>query len=97
MPDPYASIAQADEALQVKLAEVLELRAADPQQRTMIDAYLSAFELPKDAIALSRWTTFPFVVRDRRRSRSGVRRRLVRPRRLPYDFVPSAQPRAGAS
>ena len=52
MPDPYASIAQADEALQVKLAEVLELRAADPQQRTMIDAYLSALELPKDAIAL---------------------------------------------
>jgi hypothetical protein len=40
MSDPYASIAQADEALQVKLAEVLELRAADPQQRTMIDAYL---------------------------------------------------------
>ena len=52
MPDPYASIAQADEALQVKLAEVLELRAADPQQRTMIDAYLSALELPKDAVAL---------------------------------------------
>lgn len=52
MPDPYASIAQADEALQTKLAEVLELRAADPQQRTMIDAYLSALELPKDAIAL---------------------------------------------
>ena len=52
MPDPYASIAQADEALQAKLAEVLELRAADPQQRAMIDAYLSELELPNDAIAL---------------------------------------------
>jgi hypothetical protein len=47
MSDPYASIAQADEALQVKLAEVLELRAADPQQRTMIDAYLSAPNCPR--------------------------------------------------
>ena len=52
MPDPYASIAQADEALQARLAVVLELRAADPQQRAMIDAYLSELELPHDAIAL---------------------------------------------
>ncbi|HEY6676670.1 MAG TPA: methyltransferase domain-containing protein [Terrimicrobium sp.] len=52
MPDPYASIAQADEALQARLADVLELRAADPQQRAMIDAYLSELELPDDAIAL---------------------------------------------
>ena len=35
MPDPYASIAQADEALQTRLAGVLELRAADPQQRAI--------------------------------------------------------------
>ena len=52
MPDPYASIAQADEALQAKLAGVLELRAVDPQQRAMIDAYLSEVELPNDASAL---------------------------------------------
>ena len=32
MPDPYASIAQADEALQARLADVLEPCAADPQQ-----------------------------------------------------------------
>ena len=31
MPDPYASIAQADEALQARLAGILELRAADIQ------------------------------------------------------------------
>ena len=52
MPDPYASIAQADEALQARLTEVLELRAADPQQRAMIDAYLSELELPHNASAL---------------------------------------------
>jgi hypothetical protein len=52
MPDPYASIVQADEALQARLADVLELRATDPQQRAMINAYLSELELPDDAIAL---------------------------------------------
>jgi ubiquinone/menaquinone biosynthesis C-methylase UbiE len=52
MPDPYASIAQADEALQARLADVLELRAADPQQRAMIHAYLSELELPQNATAL---------------------------------------------
>jgi ubiquinone/menaquinone biosynthesis C-methylase UbiE len=52
MPDPYAFIAQADESIQTKLAGVLELRAADPQQRAMLDAYLSEINLPSGAIAL---------------------------------------------
>jgi|RhiMetdeSRZDD1v2_1073273.scaffolds.fasta_scaffold688576_2 SAM-dependent methyltransferase len=52
MPDPYASIAQADEALQTRLAGVLELRAADPQQRAMLNAYLSEIQLPSAAIVL---------------------------------------------
>ena len=52
MPDPYASIAQAEEALQARLAGVLELRAADPQQRAMLNAYLSEIQLPSAAIAL---------------------------------------------
>jgi len=52
MPDPYASIAQADESLQTRLAEVLELRAADLQQRAMLDAYLSELQLQNAAIAL---------------------------------------------
>jgi ubiquinone/menaquinone biosynthesis C-methylase UbiE len=52
MPDPYASIAQADAALQAQLARVLELRAADPQQRVMLNAYLSEVRLPSEAIAL---------------------------------------------
>ena len=52
MPDPYASIAQADQGLQTRLADVLELRAADPQQRAMLNAYLSELQLPSEARAL---------------------------------------------
>jgi ubiquinone/menaquinone biosynthesis C-methylase UbiE len=52
MPDPYAFIDQADEALQARLAGVLELRAADPQQRAMLNAYLSEIQLPGEAVAL---------------------------------------------
>lgn len=52
MPDPYASIASADAALQTRLAAVLELRAADPQQRAMLDAYLSDVQLPDSAVVL---------------------------------------------
>ena len=40
MPDPYTFIAQADMVMQTRLADVLELRAADPQQRVMLNAYL---------------------------------------------------------
>ena len=52
MPDPYASIAEADAALQERLATVLELRASEPQQRAMLDAYLSEVRLPDSARAL---------------------------------------------
>jgi ubiquinone/menaquinone biosynthesis C-methylase UbiE len=52
MPDPYASISLVDSALQARLATVLELRAADPQQRAMLDAYLSDVRLPDSAAAL---------------------------------------------
>jgi SAM-dependent methyltransferase len=40
MPDVYLTIAQAPEAVQRQLGDVLELRAADAQQRAMLDAYL---------------------------------------------------------
>ena len=52
MPDPYASIAQTDEALQARLAGVLELRAADPQQQAMLNSYLSEIQLPSAASVL---------------------------------------------
>ena len=52
MADPYAAIAQIDPFVQKRLAEVLELRAADPQQQTMLREYLSQIELPRGARAL---------------------------------------------
>lgn len=52
MPDPYASIAAADVALQARLATVLELRAAEPQQRAMLESYLAEVSLPDSATAL---------------------------------------------
>ncbi|MDP8922924.1 MAG: methyltransferase domain-containing protein [Chloroflexota bacterium] len=41
MPDAYLTIAEADMATQERLAAGLELRAADPQQRAMLRAYLA--------------------------------------------------------
>jgi ubiquinone/menaquinone biosynthesis C-methylase UbiE len=52
MPDPYAAIAEADPLLQERLADVLELRAADPQQQAMLRAYLSELDVPQGATAL---------------------------------------------
>jgi ubiquinone/menaquinone biosynthesis C-methylase UbiE len=52
MPDPYASIADAEPSIQRRLADVLELRAADPQQRAMLRAHLSQLDLPPGARAL---------------------------------------------
>lgn len=49
MPDVYATIADADAELQGKLADVLELRAADPRQREMLAAYTASLELPAGA------------------------------------------------
>jgi ubiquinone/menaquinone biosynthesis C-methylase UbiE len=46
MPDVYATIAEADVAVQERLAEVLELRAADPRQREMLEEYTGQLELP---------------------------------------------------
>ena len=39
MPDVYATIAEVDIAVQQRLADVLELRAADPRQRAMLEDY----------------------------------------------------------
>ena len=44
MPDVYARIADVDVATQERLADILELRAADRQQRAMLDSYLSEIE-----------------------------------------------------
>jgi ubiquinone/menaquinone biosynthesis C-methylase UbiE len=44
MPDVYAAITEADVAMQERLAEVLELRAADPAQRAMLEDYTARLE-----------------------------------------------------
>jgi ubiquinone/menaquinone biosynthesis C-methylase UbiE len=52
MPDVYATIAEADAELQEQLAGVLELRAADPAQRAMLDEYTARLDLPDGAAVL---------------------------------------------
>jgi ubiquinone/menaquinone biosynthesis C-methylase UbiE len=52
MPDVYASIESADEAVQERLAEVLELRAADAAQQAMLEDYLADLPLPDRARVL---------------------------------------------
>jgi cyclopropane fatty-acyl-phospholipid synthase-like methyltransferase len=52
VPDVYATIADADEEVQARIASILELRAADPQQRAMVDSYLSRVQLGSSARVL---------------------------------------------
>lgn len=52
MPDVYASIAEAEPALVQRIAEALETRAADPQQRAMLEAYLGDLPFPQGARVL---------------------------------------------
>jgi ubiquinone/menaquinone biosynthesis C-methylase UbiE len=52
MPDVYANITSAQPALVDQIARVLELRAADPQQRRMREAYLSEIAFPPNARVL---------------------------------------------
>jgi ubiquinone/menaquinone biosynthesis C-methylase UbiE len=52
MPDVYASIETADEAVQERLADVLELRAADAAQHAMLEDYLGDLPLPDGARVL---------------------------------------------
>jgi hypothetical protein len=49
VPDVYATIADVDVEMQERLAGILELRAADPQQQMMLDSYLSEIEFPPEA------------------------------------------------
>jgi cyclopropane fatty-acyl-phospholipid synthase-like methyltransferase len=46
MVDVYAQSTEADEAIQRRLAEVLELRAADEQQQAMLASYLDDVPMP---------------------------------------------------
>jgi SAM-dependent methyltransferase len=52
MPDLYATITDVDPAVQERLAAILEMRAADPQQRAMLGSYLSEIDFPRAARVL---------------------------------------------
>jgi ubiquinone/menaquinone biosynthesis C-methylase UbiE len=52
MPDVYARISEADRATQERLAEVLELRTADPRHEAVWRAYLGAIAFPPAAQVL---------------------------------------------
>jgi ubiquinone/menaquinone biosynthesis C-methylase UbiE len=47
--DPYANMAQADPDVVLGIAERLEVRAAQPDQREMLDTYLSDIGWPREA------------------------------------------------
>lgn len=52
MPDVYASFDRLDAAAQERLAEVLEIRAADPQQQAMRETFLDDVGFPARARVL---------------------------------------------
>lgn len=52
MPDVYATITQAEREIQERLADVIELRAADPRYQAMVRAYLSEIGFPPRTHAL---------------------------------------------
>jgi hypothetical protein len=49
VPDVYATITEAHPGVVEGLVDILELRASDPQQREMRNAYFSDIEFPTDA------------------------------------------------
>ena len=52
IPDVYANITSVANSIVEQIADVLELRATDPQQRVMREGYLSEIALPPNARAL---------------------------------------------
>lgn len=52
MPDVYARITEIDSKTQERLIDVLEMRANDPRQLGMWEAYLSSIEFPPSAPVL---------------------------------------------
>jgi SAM-dependent methyltransferase len=52
MPDVWSAVTGLDAAAQGRLAEVLETRAAEPQQQAMREAFLARIEFPAHAAVL---------------------------------------------
>jgi ubiquinone/menaquinone biosynthesis C-methylase UbiE len=49
MPDPYTDIKHTDKSTQQRLAELLEMRAANDQQQVVLEKYFSQVQFPADA------------------------------------------------
>jgi ubiquinone/menaquinone biosynthesis C-methylase UbiE len=49
MPDPYSEITKADPSVLDVLIQAMELRAADPRQKGIRDAFLSWIDIPESA------------------------------------------------
>ena len=49
MPDVYNTISSAEPALVQRIAQALEVRGADPQQKSMLGSYLGEIKFPTDA------------------------------------------------
>lgn len=52
MPDIYNTITEAAAEVTARIAEVLEIRAAEPQQRRMLETYLAEIPFPANARVL---------------------------------------------
>lgn len=52
MPDVYTQVTELDDATLDRLAEAMELSAADPQHRAMVESYLADLDLPRGARVL---------------------------------------------
>jgi ubiquinone/menaquinone biosynthesis C-methylase UbiE len=52
MSDVYSIITEVEDDMLERIADVLELRAADPQQKAMRDSYWAEVEFPKEARVL---------------------------------------------
>jgi ubiquinone/menaquinone biosynthesis C-methylase UbiE len=62
--DPYASIAEADPEVVAAIVERLELRAADPQQKTMRETYFARLDFGESAHVLEAGCGTGAVSRD---------------------------------
>ncbi len=52
MPDVYSNIREVDSAIQERIADILELRAADPQQVEFLDHYLKSLPFAEQSQVL---------------------------------------------
>lgn len=52
MPDVWAAVSELDAAMQDRLADVLEVRGADPQQQALRREFLTTIPLPAEATVL---------------------------------------------